>query len=69
MKMTLRSLFLTVRRKRMVFFLLVLCIASSAIVIHFAYGLYQNYHIILEEGESAATEPAVYEADCEYRDA
>ena len=54
MKLTLRSLFLTVRRERMVFFLLVLCIASSAIVIHFAYGLYQNYHIILEEGESAA---------------
>ncbi len=56
MKLTLRSLFLTVRRERMVFFLLVLCIASSAIVIHFAYGLYQNYHIILEEGESAAKE-------------
>lgn len=30
----------------------IICIAASVIIMHFAYGLYQNYHVLLDEESS-----------------
>ncbi len=37
---------------RMIFILLVVCIAVSTLVLQFSYGIYQNYHVVIEHGES-----------------
>ena len=41
-----------VMNNRIVFSLIVLCITVSTLVIHFSYGIYQNYHVVIQQGES-----------------
>lgn len=36
----------------MIFILLVVCITVSTLILQFSYGIYQNYHVIIEQGES-----------------
>lgn len=40
----------------LLFVLIMLCVMSSAIVLHFSYGLYQNYHVIIVEKENEMNE-------------
>ena len=52
LKYTIKNLKYMIQNNRIVFILLILCILISTLVIQFSYGLYQNYHVIIEEGNS-----------------
>lgn len=41
-----------VLNNKIVFSLIVVCIFVSTLVIHFSYGIYQNYNVVIEQGES-----------------
>lgn len=56
MSYALKNIIICIKKEFTVFLLILLCVCSSAIVVHFAYGLYQNYNIILEEGENDSKE-------------
>ena len=45
----LRNLILN---SKLIFALLAICIIVSTLVIQFSYGIYQNYHVVIEQGES-----------------
>lgn len=49
MKMILRNLRGMWRTERLLLFIMVLCIFSSALLMQFSYGLYQNYHVVVQE--------------------
>lgn len=59
MKFSLHNLLTFYKTERMLFILIVLCVMSSTIVLHFAYGLYQNYHVIRVEKENEMQEMVV----------
>ena len=45
----LRNLILN---SKLIFALLAICIIVSTLVIQFSYGIYQNYHVVIKQGES-----------------
>lgn len=45
----IKNLILTIKNELLIFVLIILCTLSSVIVIHFSFGLYQNYHVMIEE--------------------
>ena len=45
----LRSLRGMWRTERLLLFIMVLCMFSSALLMQFSYGLYQNYHVVVQE--------------------
>lgn len=51
MKQILRNLRGLWRTERLLLMIMVLCIFSSALLMQFSYGLYQNYHVIRNEAE------------------
>ncbi len=54
-KLVYKNLVGQLKNQRMLFLLLVLNIVISCLVICFSYGLYQNYNMIVEEGEQKGT--------------
>lgn len=48
----LRKQLSRVRRDRLLYFLLFLNVVVSSLIICFSYGLYQNYHAVLNEGQN-----------------
>ncbi len=52
MKYVLKNLKSFIRTEKMIFLLIILCISSSAIIINFAFGLYQNYNVVKTEEDS-----------------
>ncbi|MBQ8515339.1 MAG: FtsX-like permease family protein [Ruminococcus sp.] len=44
MKQILRNIRMFLRREKMIFTVMVICIFSSALILNFAYGLYQNFN-------------------------
>lgn len=52
MKYVIKNLKSFVRTEKMIFLLIILCVSSSAIIINFAFGLYQNYNIVKTDEES-----------------
>ena len=49
----------------LLFVLIMLCVISSAIILHFSYGLYQNYHVIIVEKENEMNELVIEIVDPE----
>lgn len=45
---------------RFISFLIIINIIVSAFVICFSYGIYQNYNVVIEDGESAQRELVIY---------
>ena len=52
MSMILKNLRGLWKNERLLFGIMVLCVFSSALLLQFSYGLYQNYHVIRSEAES-----------------
>ena len=52
MKYAFKNLVTFFKTERMIFLLIILCVFSSVMVLHFSYGLYQNFHVIRTEAES-----------------
>lgn len=44
MKQILRNIRMFLRHEKMIFAVMVICIFSSALILNFAYGLYQNFN-------------------------
>lgn len=51
-KYILKNVKAFVKTEKMIFGLIIICIVTSAFIINFSYGLYQNYHVLKEEEES-----------------
>ncbi len=64
-KMVCKNLVGQLRNQRMLFLLLVLNIVISCLVICFSYGLYQNYNMVLKEGENEEINSLAVYIDCE----
>ncbi len=52
MKYIIKNLKSLVVNEKIIFSLLIVCVIVSTLVIQFSYGIYQNYHVIIEQGES-----------------
>lgn len=52
MSMILRNLRGLWKNERLLLCIMVICVFSSSLLLQFAYGLYQNYHVIRSEAES-----------------
>lgn len=52
MKYIKKNFMIFFSQERAIFFLVVLCVISSAFVINFAYGLYHNYNLLKEDEEN-----------------
>jgi ABC-type antimicrobial peptide transport system permease subunit len=52
----IKSFFIT---EKIILFLVCLCVITSAVIINFSYGLYQNYNVVKEEANSEFKEIAV----------
>lgn len=48
----LKNIKMLIVNNRMIFILLVVCISVSTLILQFSYGIYQNYHVVIEHGES-----------------
>lgn len=56
MKYVIYNLKSLIKNNKIIFILLVMCISVSTLIIQFSYGIYQNYHVTIEKGESEYTE-------------
>lgn len=56
MKFIFRNIRGLAKKETFIFVIMLLCVFVSAWVMLFSYGLYQNYHALLEEGEEASKE-------------
>ena len=56
MKYTIKNIQLFIKKEKMIFFLILVCVITSSFIINFSYGLYQNYNVIKEEESSEFTE-------------
>lgn len=56
MKYTQKNLKSFIHNEKMIFVLIIICIVTSAFIINFSYGLYQNYNVIKEETNSELNE-------------
>lgn len=44
MKYILRNIKMFIRHEKTIFIVMIICILSSALILNFAYGLYQNFN-------------------------
>lgn len=56
MKYVIKNLKISIKEEKTIFFLMIICVITSAFIINFSYGLYQNYNIIKNEAESGLYE-------------
>ena len=54
-KFTLRNMISFLKADKLIAILVVLCVAASCIIMQFAYGVYQNYHVVLTQNESGVS--------------
>lgn len=52
MKYIIKNIISFIKKEKMIFLLILLCVITSSFIINFSYGLYQNYNVIKSEEES-----------------